>query len=146
MINARIRRLITISVIFAATGLSQAPDLQELQNKLIQFEEATQKAIQELKGQIAALEQKSKAAPPPAPAPTAVPAALAPEIQPPPDHYGAETRKRQTVGENELGAPRIDNESLDPELKGFFRLPGTHTLMKLGGFVKTDVYYDVNQA
>jgi hypothetical protein len=146
MNTARIGRLVAINAAFALTGLGQAPDLQELQNKLVQFEESTQRAIQELKAQIAALEQKSKAATPTTPAPTAVPAALAPEIQPPPDHYGAETRKRQTVGENELSAPRIDNESLDPEMRGFFRLPNTHTFMKFGGFVKTDAYYDVNQA
>ena len=148
MIIARIGRLIAITAAFALTGASQASDLQELQNKLIQFEESTQRAIQELKGQIAALEQKNKAGTPPAPAAASAPpsASLAPEIQPPPTHYGAETQKRITVGENELGAPRIDNESLEPGMRGFFRLPGTRTFMKFGGFVKTDAYYDFTQA
>jgi hypothetical protein len=44
------------------------------------------------------------------------------------------------------GAARINNEEIDPELRGFFRLPGTNTLVKIGGFVKTDVFVDANQA
>jgi hypothetical protein len=41
---------------------------------------------------------------------------------------------------------RIDNEEIDPSLRGYFRLPGTGTLVKFGGFVKTDVFVDTNQA
>ena len=62
------------------------------------------------------------------------------------EYYGTETRTRQTAAENEVGAPRIDNEPLDPELRGFFHLPGTSTYMKFGGFVKTDLFYDLNYA
>jgi hypothetical protein len=35
---------------------------------------------------------------------------------------------------------------LDPELRGFFHLPGTETYMKFGGFVKADLFYDLNYA
>ena len=35
---------------------------------------------------------------------------------------------------------------MDPALRGYFRLPGTGTLIKLGGFVKTDIFIDANQA
>jgi len=62
------------------------------------------------------------------------------------EHYGTETRTRDTAGQNEVGAPRIDNEPLRPELLGFFHLPGTQTYMKFGGFVKTDFFYDLNFA
>jgi outer membrane DcaP-like protein len=47
---------------------------------------------------------------------------------------------------NSDGAPRINNEPMDPALRGYFRLPGTGTLIKLGGFVKTDIFIDANQA
>jgi len=127
--------------------MAQTPELQEMQNSLQQFERSTQQTIQELKAKIAALEQSQKA-------PGAVPSsAVAPPLpsqvptaQVPVEHYGAETLTRQTAGENESGAPRVDNEPMDPELRGFFRVPGTHTLMKFGGFVKTDVLYDLKQA
>ena len=50
------------------------------------------------------------------------------------------------ANDNADGAPRINNEPMDPALRGYFRLPGTGTLIKLGGFVKTDVFVDANQA
>ncbi len=64
----------------------------------------------------------------------------------PVDYYGTETRTRETANEEQMGAPRIDNEPMDPELLGYFRLPGTQTYMKFGGFVKTDLFYDLNFA
>src|SRR5205823_14055096 len=69
-----------------------------------------------------------------------------PVVRSPAEHYGTETRTRQTAGENQVGAPRIDNEPLNPELRGYFHLPGTSTYMKFGGFVKTDLFYDLNYA
>jgi predicted acyltransferase len=45
-----------------------------------------------------------------------------------------------------LTAPRINNEPMDPALRGYFRLPGTGTLIKLAGFVKTDLFVDTNLA
>ena len=129
---------------------AQQPDLEELQKKLAEFEQSTQKAIQELKAQIAALQQAQKQTSPAAPlkpAPQAVPQdGTAPVVHFPVEFYGTETRTRQTAGENEVGAPRIDNEPLDPELLGYFHLPGTRTYMKFGGFVKTDLFYDLNYA
>ena len=54
--------------------------------------------------------------------------------------------KRQTVSEFPEEAPRIDNEELDPTLRGFFRIPGTRTPANVRGFVKTDLFYDLNMA
>src|SRR5581483_3708034 len=64
----------------------------------------------------------------------------------PTDHVGDLTRTREVANWNEISAPRINNEEVDPSLRGFFRLPGTGTLLKFGGFVKTDVFVDTNQA
>jgi hypothetical protein len=141
-----------------AAAQAQTPDLQELQKQLVAFEESTQKTIEALKAQIAALQQAQAQRPPGAPPPAAAPAparppvnvppaqAEVPEVHTPEQFYGSETRTRQTAAENEDGAPRIDNEPLDPELLGFFRLPGTQTYMKFGGFVKTGLFYDLNYA
>jgi hypothetical protein len=123
---------------------AQTADLLNLQNKLLEVEQSTQKSIQELKAQIAALERAQNARVAAPPKATAEP--LAPIVHVPEEYYGHETRTRQTAGEFEVGAPRVDNEPLDNELKGFWRLPGTHTYMKFGGFVKTDLLYDLNYA
>lgn len=129
-----------------ATALAQSPSLQDLENKLLQYEQSSQKTIAELKAQIAALQQAQKP-------PSVVPPALVapqtsevPVVHFPVEYYGTETRTRETAAENEVGAPRIDNEPLDPELRGYFHLPGTSTYMKFGGFVKTDLFYDLNYA
>ncbi len=128
------------------TARAQTPNLQDLQNTLLQFEESTQKTIAELKAQIAALQQAQKAPRAVSPPATAPETSQVPVVRTPEEFYGTETRTRQTAGENEVGAPRIDNEPLDPALRGFFHLPGTSTYMKFGGFVKADLFYDLNYA
>jgi hypothetical protein len=105
--------------------------------------------MQEIKGQISALEESQKSPSPVTPAPSpATPSqpGQVPTAKLPVTNLGDETRLRQSAGSNEEGAPRIDNEPLDPELRGFFRLPGTSTIMKFGGFVKADLIYDLNFA
>jgi hypothetical protein len=150
-------RLALVCILIVPAGLAQTPTVQDLQNTLLQFEESTQKTIAELKAQIAALQQAQRsqnAAPPPAaaPRPPAPSSPAAPQtseipvVHFPVQYYGAETRTRETVSENEVGAPRVDNEPLDPALRGFFHLPGTQTYMKFGGFVRADLFYDLNYA
>jgi hypothetical protein len=39
-------------------------------------------------------------------------------------------------------APRTNNEELDPTLRGYFRVPGAQTLIRLTGFMKADLFYD----
>ena len=53
-------RLALVSILMVPAGLAQTPTVQDLQNKLLQFEESTQKTIAELKAQIAALQQGTK--------------------------------------------------------------------------------------
>jgi hypothetical protein len=140
MICIRTRRLALAYMVGVATAPAQSPNLQDLQNKLLQFEESSQKTIAELKAQIATLQRgqsTSSAVPPSSVAPQT---AEVPVVHFPVKYYGTETRTRETAAENEVGAPRIDNEPLDPQLRGFFHLPGTSTYMKFGGFVKTDLF------
>lgn len=57
-----------------------------------------------------------------------------------------ETATYTTFSEDSVAAARFDNVPLDPKYKGFFRLPGTQTLLKIGGYFKTDFIYDLKPA
>jgi hypothetical protein len=121
-------------------GFAQSPDLTQLKNKL----QILQQMMQELEREVAAAEQAQKppGAPQEAPKPPET-KALVPQT---PEHMGEMTRTREVANQNPESAPRINNELMDPALRGYFRLPGTGTLIKLNGFVKTDVLIDTNQA
>ena len=126
---------------FSAVAQQPSPDLNQLKSKMQQLE----KMMQELQKEIA--EAESVKGPPAAPlvAPqTKTPATPLPQL--PTDYIGDLTRLRQVANEDDVSAPRINNEEIDPSLRGYFRLPGTGTLMKFGGFIKTDVFVDTNQA
>jgi DcaP outer membrane protein len=146
VIASTTRKLALACMVSVATARAQTPTLQDLQTKLLQFEEESQKTIAELRAQIASLQQGQRAASPTSSSKPAPQTPEVPVVHTPKQFYGLETRTRQVASDNELGAPRIDNEPLDPELLGFFHLPGTSTYMKFGGFVKTDLLYDLNYA
>ncbi len=57
---------------------------------------------------------------------------------------GAATRRHQTFGGDEEDAPRIYNAPLEIDLPGFFHLPGTQTMLRLDGSIRTDLIYDPN--
>ncbi|MBV8573278.1 MAG: hypothetical protein JO319_21860 [Acidobacteriaceae bacterium] len=142
MKHSILRTLILFLCIREASVWAQAPDLGQLKSKLEQLEQE----MQELKQQIAAAQasQQMTAKPlveTPKPAQTMqVPTPQAP------DYIGKLTRTRVLANQDQYGAPRIDNDEMDPSLRGYFRLPGTGTLIKLGGFVKTDLFVDTNMA
>jgi DcaP outer membrane protein len=56
------------------------------------------------------------------------------------------TASYQTDSQDQIAAPRIDNAPLDPRYPGYFRLPGTQTLLRIGGYFKTDFIYDLKPA
>src|SRR6476469_6235943 len=100
-------RLALVYILIVPAGVAQNPTVQDLQTQLRQFEESTQKTISELKAQIAALQaQKAPVAVPPAR--VVPPTETVPVVRTPEEYYGTETRTRQTAGENQVGAPRID--------------------------------------
>ena len=59
---------------------------------------------------------------------------------------GQATLQYQTTSQDEFAAARYDNAPLDPKYPGYFRLPGTKTFMKIGGYAKTDVTFDPRPA
>lgn len=69
-----------------------------------------------------------------------------PSITPKRQSIGKETATYQTDSQDQLAAPRIDNAPLDPRYPGYFRLPGTSTVLRIGGFSKTDFIYDLKPA
>ena len=54
-------------------------------------------------------------------------------------------RERELVSEDAYADARLDNAPFDPALRGFFRFPGSHTLMRVGGYIRTDAVYDFSQ-
>jgi hypothetical protein len=59
---------------------------------------------------------------------------------------GAATATYQEFSEDTGAAARFNNVPLDPKYHGFFRLPGTQTILKIGGYFKTDFIYDLKPA
>ncbi len=68
------------------------------------------------------------------------------ELTPKQKEVGDVTATYRTFAQDPLAAPRINNEPLDPRFPGYFRLPGTSTLMRIGGYAKTDFIYDLKPA
>ena len=59
---------------------------------------------------------------------------------------GEATATYNTFSEDSVAAARYKNVPLDPKYNGFFRLPGTQTILKIGGYFKTDFIYDLKPA
>ena len=132
-----------VALFLAATmhSAAQTPDLNQLKEKLQQLETM----MQDLRLQITAAEQAQR----PPGQPLVAPTPQETQVQTPrvaTEHIGEMTRMREVANENPEGAARINNEPMNRALRGYFRLPGTGTLIKLGGFVKTDIFVDTNQA
>jgi hypothetical protein len=137
-------RICLVSLAIAVTASAQTSEIEQLRATLQQL----QQTMQQITARLDVLEGQGQQ-PPGAAAAQPVVAQTSPAKMPSapaPEYIGETTRLRQTAGDNSEGAARINNESIDPELRGFFRLPGTNTLMKFGGFVKTDFIYDLNYA
>ncbi len=134
------RYLLLVVSVGARLSWAQTPDLAQLKDKVQQLEQM----LDSLKQQIADVESVQKA--PGKPFTTSAPPPNVPPPQVPTDHIGQLTMTREVVNDDSLGAARIDNEEIDPSLRGTFRLPGTGTLIRFGGFVKTDIFVDANQA
>jgi hypothetical protein len=61
-------------------------------------------------------------------------------------HVGDATADYREFSEDTFAAARFNNVPLDPKYQGFFQLPGTQTILKIGGYFKTDFIYDLKAA
>ena len=68
------------------------------------------------------------------------------ELTPKKIELGQATVTYRIFSQDPFAAPRINNEPLDPRFPGYFRLPGTSTLLRIGGYAKTDFIYDLKPA
>ena len=119
--------------------------------------QALQKQLDEMKSQMAAVQAQitalSGGKPPAATAPSATveeesgaAQAAALNLVPGKQQVGQATATYQTDSQDQVAAPRIDNAPLDPRFPGYFRIPGTRTLLKIGGYFKSDFIYDLKPA
>ena len=122
---------------------TSAPEVKELQKQL---EEMRLQMIR-LQTRLTDLEASNPVAGTNASiAPTATPGpAITPQGQTSP-HVGEATANYETFSEDSVATARFNNVPLDPKYHGYFALPGTQTLLKIGGFFKTDFMYDPKQA
>ncbi len=125
----------------AVTAPAQMPDLQQLKTKLPQPEQM----MQDLLKQMATVEANEDARQPPSSAKAAPPATVPPPALPT-TYIAGLIRTREVANQDPEGAACLDAEYVDPSSPGSFRLPRTGTLIKSGGFVKTNLFVDANQA
>jgi hypothetical protein len=129
-------------------AVAQTPSMAELADLKAQIaalkdqQTHSLQVIELLEKRLDAIERTESPAPPAAKAPSQPAAAAA---QPP--QTGASTaapqmQRRDLYSQNREAAARIDNEPLDPELIGFFRLGDTPTLLRFGGYAKVDLIHD----
>ena len=108
--------------------------------------ESLQKTVDALNARIAALENEKV---PPAqtpPHPLAETAAPSPQAQAVPaprpgdvaTHVRSQIPDYQNFSDHQTPAPRPDNVPLDPDLKGFIPIPGTQSMIRIGGAARVD--------
>lgn len=102
--------------------------------------------LQKLNERLDALEREQGTSPKP-PLVVANTPAPSPATQSPPAHAATTAAilpPRDSVADPSTAASRPDNapSPTDPELKGFFAIPGTETMIRLGGYAKLDAIAD----
>jgi DcaP outer membrane protein len=118
-----------------------------------------QKRLDALQSQMAEVQSELQALSPSAPAAKAISpsgaiteqagsgtAGIEKELTPQKQQIGEATATYRTTAQDPVAAPRLNNEPLDPRYPGYFRLPGTNTLLRIGGYFKTDFIYDLKPA
>lgn len=133
--------VIATAFLLSLSAPVRADDVSELRKQL----DAALQVIRNLESRVKVLEadRAAPAGPVAVPAPVAVEAStVAMEMSPMPAVPEDSYIPPQTARDNETAAQRVDNAPLDPTLKGFFKFPGTDTIMKVGGYVKVDFIND----
>ncbi len=147
--------LLILAVSPAAYGqagpTASAEQIQALQKKL----DALQSQMAEVQGEIQRLSGSS--GPPPSREVTDLKSEIQAEqksettqveteLTPKKIELGKATVTYRVFSQDPFAAPRINNEPLDPRFPGYFRLFGTNTMLRIGGYAKTDFIYDIRPA
>ena len=133
---------------------NSADETQALRKLVDQMQERMgkmQAEIDQLKGAKAEATASQAATTTPAPAPPprqngTIQATEPPRVGPTSPHVGDATASYREFSEDTVAAARFNNVPLDPKYHGFFQLPGTQTILKIGGYFKTDFIYDLKPA
>lgn len=136
--------------IFPARAIAQSDSNQKVEELQKQLDEL-RKQMSKLEGQLGELQSKATEAAAPTAAPSVQQLGTIQATTPPPQgqtskQVGQATATYTTFSEDSVAAARFNNVPLDPKYHGFFRLPGTETLLKIGGYFKTDFIYDLKPA
>ena len=146
---------VVVTVLVLVLGFIVPVNLHsQTQNPTQSQAEALQKQLDELRSQMTAIQEQIKnlSAAPAAPVVTPGPEKTAQadaEVElktKTQQEVGKATSQYETFSQDPVAAPRMDNAPLDPRYPGYFRLPGTRTFMKIGGYFKTDFIYDLKPA
>jgi hypothetical protein len=131
-----------------AQSNSSNQNVQELRTQLDELREQMNK----LQARLNEVENKSApgvatpSATSSAPQDGTIQATQPPREAPPSKQVGQATATYTIFSEDPVAAPRFNNAPLDPKYRGFFQLPGTQALLKIGGFFNTDFIYDLKPA
>src|SRR6516225_7779299 len=136
--------------IFPARAIAQSDSNQKVEELQKQLDEL-RKQMGKLETQLGELRSKTTEAADPTAAPSVKQEGTIEATNPPRQgetspQVGQQTATRKTFSEDSVAAARFDNVPLDPKYHGYFRLPGTETLLKIGGYFKTDFIYDLKPA
>jgi hypothetical protein len=130
--------------------MAQSDSSSQTVDKLSKRLDELRAEMSKLEGQINELKSGKSAAPPAATTPPSqegtIQTAQPPSQAPTSAQVGEATATYNTFSEDSLAAARFNNAPLDPKYRGFFVLPGTQTLLKIGGYFKTDFIYDLKPA
>lgn len=135
-----------------ATGNAQVETPGQSEEELRRQLNELQRQMQEVQSRLNALENTKEAAAPTQPTSASANQAGAIQASQPPlqgptsPQVGKQTETYVEFSEDTVAAPRYNNIPLDPKYNGFFRLPGTQTILKIGGYFKTDFIYDLKPA
>jgi hypothetical protein len=135
----------------ATSGAAPSPEVKELQKQLQDMRSQMSKMqeqfnqFQSAKSETGSQSAGTDPAPDPPPDGTITSDKQLPQ-GPTSAHVGSATKDYETFSEDNSAAPRYNNVPLDPKYDGFFYLPGTQTMLKIGGYFKTDSIFDLKQA
>ena len=142
------------AVILPSRALAQSQPSNDEAQQLRKLVEQMQAQMSKMQTEIDQLKGTKPETPPtqPAVAPSATQQEGTIEAAQPPaqgttsPQVGQATEQYREFSEDTVAAPRYDNVPLDPKYNGFFRLPGTQDILKIGGYFKTDFIYDLKPA
>jgi hypothetical protein len=133
----------------AQSSATEAQELRKLVEEMRAQMNRMQAEIDHLKG-TEALAPPSQAATAPTTPQTrqngTIQTAEPPRVAPTSEHVGGATASYREFSEDTFAAARFNNVPLDPKYHGFFQLPGTQTILKIGGYFKSDFIYDMKPA